>query len=68
MVDEMISILKPMFAFTEHELQLSIGKSETGHVLVFIDFYSTALHDGYTQLVNACPDEIPEHWGFDIVH
>lgn len=67
-VDEIISVLKPMFAFSEHEMQMSLGKSDHGHVLVFIDFYSTALHDGYVQLINACPDDVPDTWGFDVVH
>ena len=56
------------FPFLEEIPNVALGKNEEGWVIRLQDLYFVALMDAYEKLLAACPQEIREHWQFDVVH
>ena len=56
------------FPFLEEIPNVSLGKNEQGWVIRLQDLYAVALMDAYEKLLAACPEEILEHWQFDVAH
>ena len=56
------------FPFLEQRPSTALGKNAKGYVIQLKDMYATGIIDAYGKLLAACPEEIGDHWLFDIVH
>lgn len=54
--------------FLEQRPTVSLGKNDRGYVIQLKDMYAVGVGQAYRRLVDACPEEIRNHWLFDIVH
>ena len=62
--------LQPIFPFVKRELEFGVMHSrEYAQFNVDLaDFFAVALHEGYRELIAACPDALKTRWIFQIVH
>jgi len=56
------------FPFLEEPPYNALGKNEKGYVIQLKDMHAVGVGQAYRRLVDACPEEIRNHWLFDIVH
>ena len=62
--------LSPIFPFMERDLEFGLMFNDdlTQFEMEMADFYVTALHEGYKELLDACPEALQSRWTFKIIH
>ncbi len=58
--------LRDVFPFMERDLDFGIEPKEDFYQITFADYYMVSLEYGYKELIEAAPEVLSKHWGFDI--